>query len=210
MPEGAHMTVVAAVAVSRARAGALTALGLVGLALAVTLRVRVAGVAGAASVPAGFTFGLVLVALAAAVGLRLPRPTVATILAGTAAAAVLCVPVVIHRLAPGPDAVADPGAWPLWAAGVTFVAVAEEALLRGALYDRLVVFVPGRTAGPAAAIAVTAVAFALLHAPVYGWRVVPLDLAVGVWLGILRHVSGSFAAPAVAHTLADLAGWWLR
>ena len=37
-----------------------------------------------------------------------------------------------------------------------------------------------------------------------------LDLAVGVWLGALRAVSGSVAVPAIAHTLADLAGWWLR
>jgi hypothetical protein len=40
--------------------------------------------------------------------------------------------------------------------------------------------------------------------------VLPLDLAVGVCLGALRLYAGSATAPAVAHTLADLAGWWLR
>jgi hypothetical protein len=39
---------------------------------------------------------------------------------------------------------------------------------------------------------------------------VPLDIAVGVWLGTLRAISGTVTAPALAHSLADLAGWWLR
>jgi hypothetical protein len=45
--------------------------------------------------------------------------------------------------------------------------------------------------------------------PLYGWGAVPLDLAVGVWLGGLRLVTGGWAAPAVAHTFADLAAGWL-
>ncbi|MQA64109.1 MAG: CPBP family intramembrane metalloprotease, partial [Actinophytocola sp.] len=61
-----------------------------------------------------------------------------------------------------------------------------------------------------AAIGVCAVVFALLHVPLYGWWIVPLDLAVGVFLGALRWVSGSVVAPATAHVLANLAGWWLR
>ena len=77
--------------------------------------------------------------------------------------------------------------------------------MRGSLYAAV-----EQRAGAAAAIAVASVAFGLLHAPVYGWAVVPLDVAVGVWLGVLRAVTGSVAAPAVAHALADLAGWWLR
>ena len=60
------------------------------------------------------------------------------------------------------------------------------------------------------AIAVSAVAFALLHVPVYGWSVLPLDLAVGVALGVLRVLAGSVTAPAITHVVADLAGWWLR
>lgn len=59
------------------------------------------------------------------------------------------------------------------------------------------------------AIAVTSLAFALIHVPLYGWHVVPLDLGVGVWLAGLRLASGSVAAPAIAHALADLATWWM-
>lgn len=189
-------------AVGRARTDlAIAAAGLAGLAVAVAARVRIAGLAGPASVPAGFAFGALLAGLALAAGLRWPWPTARQVIAGVLGAAVLCVPVALHRT----GVATDPRALPVWAAGVTFVAVAEEALLRGALYDRL-----RRLGGPAVAIGVTSVAFALLHAPVYGWRVVPLDLAVGVWLGVARHVTGSVTAPAIIHTLADLAGWWLR
>jgi membrane protease YdiL (CAAX protease family) len=83
--------------------------------------------------------------------------------------------------------------------------VAEESLLRGSLFRAI-----QSRASTGLAIAVTSVAFGVLHAPVYGWAVVPLDIAVGVWLGALRAVSGTVAAPAVAHAVADLAGWWLR
>ncbi len=64
--------------------------------------------------------------------------------------------------------------------------------------------------GELLALPVTTAAFALLHVPLYGWAALPLDLAVGLLLGGLRMVSGGWGAPAVAHTLADLAGWWLR
>jgi membrane protease YdiL (CAAX protease family) len=91
-----------------------------------------------------------------------------------------------------------------WALLILAVAVGEEAILRGALFDRLL-----RWSGPLPAVLVTTLAFALLHVPLYGWHVVPLDLAVGLALGGLRLGTGSFAAPAVAHALADLATWWL-
>jgi membrane protease YdiL (CAAX protease family) len=87
---------------------------------------------------------------------------------------------------------------------VALVAVAEEVLLRGVVFDRLL-----RARGTAFAVVVTSVAFAALHAPLYGMRVLPLDLAVGVWLGALKVATGSVAAPATAHVAADLAGWWL-
>jgi membrane protease YdiL (CAAX protease family) len=91
-----------------------------------------------------------------------------------------------------------------WAIVIVGVAVGEEAILRGALFDRVL-----RWAGPLPAVLATTLAFALLHVPLYGWHVVPLDLAVGFVLGGLRLATGSFAAPAVAHALADLATWWL-
>lgn len=88
---------------------------------------------------------------------------------------------------------------------VTVVATAEEMFLRGTLYDAV-----SELAGGTWAIGVGAVAFALLHVPLYGWHVLPLDLAVGVVLGMLRVSTGTVAAPAVAHIIADYAGWFLR
>jgi membrane protease YdiL (CAAX protease family) len=91
-----------------------------------------------------------------------------------------------------------------WAAITILVAAAEEALLRGRLFDAT-----RRAGGVAAAMLVTTLAFALMHVPLYGWHVVPLDLAVGVALGGLRLATGGIAAPAAAHAVADLATWWL-
>jgi membrane protease YdiL (CAAX protease family) len=84
------------------------------------------------------------------------------------------------------------------------VAAGEEAILRGAMFAAVV-----RAAGGLAAVLVTTLAFALLHVPLYGWHVVPLDLAVGLVLGGLRVATGGVAAPAAAHAVADLATWWL-
>jgi membrane protease YdiL (CAAX protease family) len=91
-----------------------------------------------------------------------------------------------------------------WAAITILVASAEEALLRGRLFD-----VVRRAGGVIPAIAITTIAFAVMHVPLYGWHVVPLDLAVGLGLGGLRLVTGRVAAPAAAHAVADLATWWL-
>jgi hypothetical protein len=77
--------------------------------------------------------------------------------------------------------------------------------LRGSVYDAV-----RERAGDNAAIAVGAVAFGLLHLPLYGLHAVPLDVAVGVLLGELRRVTGTAAAPAVAHVGADWAAWFLR
>ena len=85
------------------------------------------------------------------------------------------------------------------------IAVAEEALLRGVLIDAV-----SPWAGDLVAVGIAAVAFGLLHVPLYGWQAVPLDVAVGVWLGGLRLATGGVAAPAAAHAVADLAAWWLR
>lgn len=182
----------------------LAACGLVGLALAVGLRVVVAGADGVHSVPGGLMFGAALMLLTAALGFRLPKPAWSQLAWGVGGAAVLCLPPLLHRL-DSDGVLAPPGVWPTWAAMVTLVAVAEELFLRGALYD-----VVAGWRGHYTAIGVCALAFALLHVPLYGWWIVPLDLAVGVFLGALRWVSGSVTAPATTHVLANLAGWWLR
>lgn len=91
-----------------------------------------------------------------------------------------------------------------WALVTIVVASGQEVLLRGILFDRV------RLArGTVAAIALTTAAFALLHVPLYGWHVVPLDLAVGLLLAGLRLGTGTVAAPVAAHAVADLATWWL-
>lgn len=91
-----------------------------------------------------------------------------------------------------------------WAAITILVASGEEALLRGRIFDAI------RSAGGILpAIAVTTVAFALMHVPLYGWHVVPLDLAVGLAFAGLRLATRSIAAPAAAHAVADLATWWI-
>jgi membrane protease YdiL (CAAX protease family) len=52
---------------------------------------------------------------------------------------------------------------------------------------------PSTRRGPVTAIAVTSICFAALHVPLYGWHVVPLDTAVGLWLGVLQWTHCSCA-----------------
>lgn len=131
------------------------------------------------AVAAGFLFGLVLVAVT---------------LAGASIAGA--------ALPPGLSRPAAP--FLPWALVTIAVATAEEGLLRGILFDRL-----RNGGGVATAIGITTAAFALMHVPLYGWHVLPLDLAVGFGLGGLRLSTRTLVAPAVAHAVADLATWWL-
>lgn len=178
-----------------------------GLAAAIALRVAVAGSAGPASAPAGALFGAALLAVAWAGGWRPTRPRLRTVAIGAGGGLVLlAVPVALHVAAPRPWLLGSPtSTFPLWFSVVTLVAVAEEALLRGALMSTLL-----RRTSPELAVAIAALAFALLHVPLYGWVALPLDLAAGVWLGGLRLAGGGAGAPAIAHALADWATWWLR
>ena len=77
-------------------------------------------------------------------------------------------------------------------------AVGEEALFRRFLYDRLARW------GPALAVGVTAVAFAAIHVPAYGWAAAPVDLGAGLLLGWQRWASGTWLAPAATHAFANL------
>ena len=194
-----------AVARSRPRYDPATALGLAaGLAAASLARAALNGHSAVSAFAAGAAFGAVLVGLAVVSGWRPARPALASLLAGLIGGLVLvALPRIADPLMPAvigmrPEPLA---AWVL----VTGVVVAgEEAFLRGALFGAL-----ERFAGPVAAVAVTSLAFALMHVPLYGWQVVPLDLGVGVWLAGLRLATGGVLAPALAHGIADLSTWWI-
>ena len=186
---------------------------LIALVVAVCLRRAVAGSDPAGSPVAGALFAVSLAAATVLAGSR-GRAWVwsgsgawsgaRSILLGVAGAAVLCAgPLAAHLQSPGGSLPGD--RLPVWAVVVTGVALTEEAFIRGALWRAVQVW-----RGEFTALVVTTVAFAVLHVPFYGPAALPLDLAVGLLLGGLRWVSGGIAAPATAHVLADLAGWWLR
>jgi membrane protease YdiL (CAAX protease family) len=161
----------------------------------------------------GAVFGLALTTLA--IGrrpiraLRVPARDVATgIAVGTGFGLVLVAVVATGAAIGGSTFVPGIGrpatAFLPWAAITVLVASGEEVLLRGRIFDVL-----RRAGGVLPAIVVTTVAFALMHVPLYGWHVVPLDLAVGLAFAGLRLATGRVIAPASAHALADLATWWL-
>jgi len=77
-------------------------------------------------------------------------------------------------------------------------AVAEEAFFRRYLYGLV-----AASGGPAVAVVVTAAAFALVHVTVWGWWVLPLDLAAGLVLSWQRAATGRWSVPAATHVLAN-------
>jgi hypothetical protein len=173
---------------------------LAGLAAAVAVRVLAAGGDPAGSVPAALLFAGALLALAAAA-----RPSVTwsrrAVGLGLLGVAVVCLPVLVHQAVLDPEPLRGTAGFAPWFAAVTVVVAAEELFLRGALFEAV--------ARPGVAVLVGAVAFALLHVPLYGWYVVPLDLAVGLVLGGLRVEAGTPVAPFVAHLGADAVGWFV-
>lgn len=174
---------------------------LVFFAGAVAVRAALTGPPGSgASLWPGVLFGVVLAAAAITVGTA-TRVGARVVVVGVVATVVLVVPALMFSSARA----SLPLAWfPGWMAATVLVAPAEEAFLRGVLYDAL-----ARRWNVDVAIVVAAVAFGLMHVPLYGWHALPLDTAVGVVLGVARLASGTWVAPAIAHTGADVAGWWM-
>ncbi len=80
----------------------------------------------------------------------------------------------------------------------TLAAVAEEAWFRRLCFGLLA------PAGTGFAVVGSAVLFAAVHVSIYGYWVLPLDLAAGLLLGWQRSATGSWAAPAVTHVFANL------
>ena len=77
-------------------------------------------------------------------------------------------------------------------------AVAEEAFFRRLVYGGLTRW------GPVVAVAASALAFALVHIPIYGPAVFWVDLGAGLFLGWQRWASGGWGAAAATHAAANL------
>lgn len=196
---------------------------LLGLGLAAIVALRYAAIQGRAGDPivAGLAFGTALLLLAASDRLGAwhrpawARPAWPRIRTALGRGVVLGVggglPLVLLALAgralghaPDLPPIFRQDLFPAWAFATIVVAAGEEAVLRGALMTRLTASI-----GLTPAVVVTSLAFALMHVPFYGWRVVPLDLGVGLWLAGMWLASRGLIAPTIAHALADLATWWL-
>ena len=198
------------------RGASLARAGLVSLGLLAVVGARwAATVAEAPPLAVGALFGTALISIAWAGGFRpaVVRPEAVAI--GLVGAAVLVgLAVGATRLAGLPLRAVPQTDFGWWALITIAVATGEELILRGVLFDALRDAVgradPARE-GRAVAVAVlaTSLLFALIHVPLYGWHVVPLDFGVGVFLAGLRLASGSVAAPVIAHVVADLATWWV-
>ncbi len=80
----------------------------------------------------------------------------------------------------------------------TLAAVAEEAWFRRLWFGLL------EPAGTTIAVVGSAVLFAAVHASIYGYWVLPLDLAAGLLLGWQRSVTGSWRAPVITHVIANV------
>jgi membrane protease YdiL (CAAX protease family) len=80
----------------------------------------------------------------------------------------------------------------------SLAAVSEEAFFRRFLYGRLAPF------GVVAAVAATALLFALVHVPAYGMAAFWVDLGAGVLLSWQRWASGTWTVPAATHVAANL------
>jgi membrane protease YdiL (CAAX protease family) len=183
------------------RAGLLLA----GLGIALAMRLALAGRSGVQSPRAGLLFAAGLIMLVGAAGWRPGRFRVETVAIGAlGAAGLVALPTWLRWETVWPVSSWPVGALPAWAAVVIAIAAAEELLLRGVLFS-----VFESAWGTLAAVVITAIAFALLHVPLYGWGALSVDVAVGIWLGGLRVIANSVTAPLVAHVLADLAAWWL-
>lgn len=175
---------------------------LAGFLAALLIRLIIGGSSVSTSLEAGLVFGVCLYLYAFFCGAEfiVNRKVVA---AGLVGGAFLCLPAILIHLTSG-DRFNPSSGYLAWAAATSFIAFAEEAFLRGVLFDSI-----QKSHGPKAAIVVTSILFAAIHLPMYGWQAIPLDLAVGLWLGCLRRWTGSFVAPGLAHVIADLVGWWL-
>jgi membrane protease YdiL (CAAX protease family) len=85
-----------------------------------------------------------------------------------------------------------------WVALNSLAALAEEAFFRRVVYGWL------RPGGPALAVAGSAVLFGLAHVTVYGWWVLPVDLAAGGVLAWQRWAGDSWLVSGLTHVIANV------
>ena len=88
---------------------------------------------------------------------------------------------------------------PAAVAASVVAAVAEEVFFRRLVYGWL-----ASSWGAAVAICGSAVAFAAIHVPVYGFAVLPIDTAAGLLLGWQRWMTGGWSASGLTHVAANL------
>jgi membrane protease YdiL (CAAX protease family) len=92
-----------------------------------------------------------------------------------------------------------------WALPLSVLAaVAEEALFRRVAYGWLVPW------GVPVAIVGSAVLFAIVHVPLYGVAVLPVDLGAGLLFGWQRWATGTWTVPAATHAAANVLATVLR
>jgi membrane protease YdiL (CAAX protease family) len=77
-------------------------------------------------------------------------------------------------------------------------AVAEEALFRGGVFRLL------EPRGAVFAAVASALLFALVHVPSYGWPAFPVDLGAGLLFSWQRLSTGRWSVPAATHAAANL------
>ncbi len=154
--------------------------------------------------PAGAVFAAALLGLALGAGWRAGRPSLVAICIGVGGGLVLVATWLSSRTGAAVDLAPVNAAIAVWTPVVVLIAIAEEVVLRGVLFNAARAW-----GGDRWALALTTILFAAMHLPLYGVGALPLDLAVGLLLGGLRIVSGGVLAPAIAHVIADLAGGWL-
>jgi len=146
----------------------------------------------------GRLVGLTLILLAVLVGSLLVPATPDRARLSPAVVLAVGLAAVTLALATGGRPVAAPyAAWALPLA--LLAAVAEEALFRRAAYGAL------RRHSAIVAVSVTALAFALVHVPLYGVAAFPVDLGAGLLLSWQRWASGTWTVPAATHAVANLA-----
>jgi membrane protease YdiL (CAAX protease family) len=98
-----------------------------------------------------------------------------------------------------------PYAFAAWALPLAILAaVAEEALFRRVAYGVLEPY------GAPTAVVVTAIAFGLIHIPLYGVAAFPVDLGAGLLFGWQRWAAGTWTAPATTHAAANTLAVMLR